>query len=478
MALAISGGDIGWFIGGMAAALLAGRALRQKRDPVGGLGADPILLPQPALDWLRRVHSAKGVWMSERRGADERPVWHQAIPHGALSGSEQAVVELRLAQAAEKAASGAERLEVGTLMFGSAHGVVCGILLGPETPQSNLDRASEDLVQLLDGAARRPILERIEAEGEHPVESIGSISLRLAYQLERILDAEVIIAVNMVDTIRVMGVSGRADRRLLEATAVAGSPLDQVARGQVRQLSTIADPLGGIVPDRRTRFAPALILPIRSGEDMAGDVVGAVAFWTEDDSAPIAPVIAEVQEAMRNAGPRIVRALQSASDSQTAMSDPLTGLKNRRGLDDAIGRVGIQQASLIYCDLDKFKTLNDTLGHPAGDAALVHVARLLTDQIRGADTAARVGGEEFAVWLPGANLAYGTRIADRIRIKLGTTAWDWQGRNWPLSASFGVAAMPDTTRSMANLVAQADSALSVAKRDGRNRVEVARRIEL
>jgi diguanylate cyclase (GGDEF)-like protein len=85
--------------------------------------------------------------------------------------------------------------------------------------------------------------------------------------------------------------------------------------------------------------------------------------------------------------------------------------------------------------------------------------------------AARIGGEEFAIWLPGTDLDLGARIAERIRIKLGTTPWDWQGRSWPLSASFGVAASPETSRSVDNLRIQADAALYVAKRSGRNRVE-------
>ena len=86
---------------------------------------------------------------------------------------------------------------------------------------------------------------------------------------------------------------------------------------------------------------------------------------------------------------------------------------------------------------------------------------------------ARIGGEEFAVWLPRTELDVGARIAERIRIKLGTTPWDWRGRSWPLSASFGVAACPETSRSVANLPAQADAALYVAKNSGRNRVEKA-----
>ncbi|MGH2669485.1 MAG: GGDEF domain-containing protein, partial [bacterium] len=83
------------------------------------------------------------------------------------------------------------------------------------------------------------------------------------------------------------------------------------------------------------------------------------------------------------------------------------------------------------------------------------------------------GGEEFAIWLPGATLDLGKRIAERVRIKLGTTAWEWQERHWPLSASFGVAACPETNADLENLPAQADAALYVAKRSGRNRVEAA-----
>jgi diguanylate cyclase (GGDEF)-like protein len=162
---------------------------------------------------------------------------------------------------------------------------------------------------------------------------------------------------------------------------------------------------------------------------------------------------------------------------ETAVSDPLTGLKNRRGLEDAMRQIGQKQGALIYADLDKFKLLNDTLGHPAGDAALVHFSRLVHQQIRGGDTAARIGGEEFAIWLPGATLTWGVAVADRIRIKLGTASWDWQGRTWPLSASFGVASVPETSRSIENLPAQADAALMTAKKDGRNRVETARRVD-
>ena len=278
------------------------------------------------------------------------------------------------------------------------------------------------------------------------------------------------MAVELQGTVRVIGTSGRADRRLLETFAQPGSPLSQVARGEVPSLTTIADPLGGIVHDRRTHFTPAIIFPIRHFDE----TVGAVAFWTDDNGEPIGPVIAEVQEALRNAGPRMVRARMTEEAGSAAVTDPLTGLKNRRGLDEEMRKVGVTQGTLIYADFDKFKLLNDTLGHHAGDAALVHFSRLVHDMIRGGDTAARIGGEEFAIWLPGASMIYGAKVAERIRIRLATSPWDWQGRTWPLSASFGVSAVPDTSRSIENLAMQADGALMEAKRQGRDRVETAR----
>jgi diguanylate cyclase (GGDEF)-like protein len=460
---------IGWLLGGMAAgatgAFIWNRRPEAAPEP---RGVDPTLVPQPALRWLREARRATALWLSEGPVVEgQAGRWHRVLAERAPM-TQLTSVEERLGHFRQKAASGAERLDQGTLIYASAGGLTAGLLLPEEADPATLKATADDLVALLDGLARRPLLE--EATEEGPVESLGSIGLRLAYQLERILNAEVIVAVALSGQVKVVGTSGRADRRLLDANAQPGSPIHQVATGEVPSLTTIADPLGGIVHDRRAHFTPAIICPITYHDE----TVGAVAFWTDEDAAPIGPVIAEVQEALRNAGPRIVRARKFEELGNAALTDPLTGLKNRRGLDEAMHRAGITAGTLIYADLDKFKLLNDTLGHHAGDAALVHFARLVHDQIRGGDTAARIGGEEFAIWLPGAPLVYGAKAADRIRIKLGTTPWDWQGRSWPLSASFGVASMPDTSRSIDNLPHQADAALYEAKQAGRNRVETAR----
>jgi diguanylate cyclase (GGDEF)-like protein len=465
-----------WLVLGGVAGVLLGRSLGKRNprptDP-GPRGVEPMLAPDPALRWLAMARHALGAWVTTSLTNGDRAVrWQRAMPGAALPPEVTDVVEQRLAVLCQQSGSGTERLETGTLLYASSSGLGAGLLLPAESRATLLLDAQQDLSALLDGLARRPMMDRAIAEGDTPVESLGSIGLRLAYQMERILSAEVIVAVDTSSGVRVIGTSSRADRRLLDNLAQPGSPMYQVARGEIGSLTSIADPLGGIVHDRRSHFTPAIVYPIKAGET----TVGAVAIWTDDDGAPIGPVIAEVQEAIRNAGPRMVRARDSEEKGNAAVTDPLTGLRNRRGLDEEMHRVGVAQGTLIYADCDKFKLLNDTLGHPAGDAALVHFARMIHDTVRGADVAARIGGEEFAVWLPGASLAYGTRVAERIRIKLATTGWDWQGRSWPLSASFGVAAVPDTTRSLANLPAQADAALLEAKRQGRDRVEAAKPI--
>jgi diguanylate cyclase (GGDEF)-like protein len=213
-----------------------------------------------------------------------------------------------------------------------------------------------------------------------------------------------------------------------------------------------------------------MLLPIVVGDE----AFGAVAIWPPGGREPIGAALAELSEALANAGPRLARALEADKRAAHAVSDRLTGLNNRRKFDELIGQAepqGPRPGALVYADLDRFKLLNDSLGHPAGDAALVHFSRIIQSQIRGGDVAARIGGEEFAIWLPKADLATGARIAERIRIRLGTTPWDWNGRAWPLSASFGVAACPETGAALKVLPAQADAALYVAKNSGRNRVE-------
>jgi diguanylate cyclase (GGDEF)-like protein len=160
-------------------------------------------------------------------------------------------------------------------------------------------------------------------------------------------------------------------------------------------------------------------------------------------------------------------------DRKDASTDHLTGLPDRKVLERRLKRLGEATGAIIIANLDRFKSLNDTLGHPAGDAALVHFANTINHVVRETDQAARIGGEEFAVWLPEADVPSALMVANRIRERFASSSWDWQGRSWALSASFGVAACPESTRSLDNLMARADAALHQAKKAGRNRAVAA-----
>ena len=467
--------------------LLAGVALGAaaswyvgRRASRAGSGVGPVagahLLPEPALRWLLRAHGGLGVWMSELGPEDEGPVNERVIEAERLSVTEVAAIDRRLERARDLGQSGAERLESGTFVYRARDGFAVGLLL-PDggRPSSGLGAVEDDLDRLLEGIRRRPqIVALAQAQAdEGSLETVASVSLRLAYQLERITGSAVIVAAVEPGGVRVSGTSGNADRRLLDVLAEPGSELARVAAGTEPRAIATGDPTGAATADRRQRHDPALVLPIA----VRTRPVGAVALWLAAGYEPTGAALAEILEAIASAAPRIERAVQSQGLAQQATMDALTGLANRRALERAMQRVDRMEGALVYADIDNFKQLNDTLGHAAGDAALVHFSRLLREQIRAADTAARIGGEEFALWLPGADLAVGTRIAERFRLKLGTTAWDWQGRAWPLSASFGVAACPETSSRVENLPAQADGALYVAKRSGRNRVEVAGRAQ-
>lgn len=467
----------------LGAALGAGAAwllIRRGRAPGVAPGVSPHLLPDPALEWLRRAHGSAGVWVAEMDSREGEPRAERVVDAERLSVAQIVAVDRRLERARDQEQSGAERLEGGTLVFHAAAGVAVGLLLPGAPDAARLEAAESDLRRLADGVRRRPqIVQLVQANTqEASLESVGSVGLRLAYQLERMLDAQVVVAAcesggetggngEAPPIVRVIGVSGRGDRRLLDTPLPPESDLARVARGEIDAVFFEGDPLGGVIADRRQRPGAVLVLPMRAGVRC----VGAVAIWPPGGREPVGGARAEILAALASAAPRVVTAGEADKLKERTRLDPLTGLLNRRGLDMVLNRVDVSHGAIIYGDLDNFKRLNDKLGHPAGDSALMHFSRIIRDQIRTGDVAARIGGEEFAIWLPTARLEVGYRIAERIRIRLNTTPWDWQGKTWPLSASFGVAACPETSREIGDLIPQADAALYVAKNSGRNRVE-------
>jgi diguanylate cyclase (GGDEF)-like protein len=162
-----------------------------------------------------------------------------------------------------------------------------------------------------------------------------------------------------------------------------------------------------------------------------------------------------------------------------ALRDGLTGLYNRRFLEEMLGRLtqdaerrGVPM-SAIMIDLDHFKRLNDQFGHGAGDTVLREVARVIMASLRATDVACRYGGEELLVLLPDCALDTAVQTAERLRIQIEALSDVSKGQS--VTASFGVASAPETTARPGELMAVADTALYQAKKLGRNRVEVATR---
>jgi diguanylate cyclase (GGDEF)-like protein len=163
-----------------------------------------------------------------------------------------------------------------------------------------------------------------------------------------------------------------------------------------------------------------------------------------------------------------------------SMRDPLTGLYNRRYLEETMvrelpraRRLG-ESVGVIVIDIDHFKNLNDTYGHDAGDFVLERTGELLLAATRNSDIACRFGGEEFALILPGATLLVARNRAEAIRASLESLKVEFEGKAiGPITISAGVASMPPHGQDWTHTLQQADRALYAAKQAGRNKVIVA-----
>ncbi|MFY3431821.1 diguanylate cyclase [Achromobacter mucicolens] len=155
---------------------------------------------------------------------------------------------------------------------------------------------------------------------------------------------------------------------------------------------------------------------------------------------------------------------------QESTSDTLTGLLNRRGMDEALALLGAEgtPVAIVAIDVDHFKRINDRYGHAAGDQALQALAGVMREGSRSGDVLTRPGGEEFVMLLPGASMAAAIAIAQRLRARLAIT----EGSPLPASItiSVGVAHYPDQGATLEAVFERADQALYYAKNHGRDRV--------
>jgi diguanylate cyclase (GGDEF)-like protein len=163
---------------------------------------------------------------------------------------------------------------------------------------------------------------------------------------------------------------------------------------------------------------------------------------------------------------------------QLASRDPLTDLFNRRYFEDELGKVladcerNQTKGTLIWCDLDNFKDINDGLGHHTGDLFLKRVADAFRVEVRHSEVLARLGGDEFGVLLPDASVEDAAALARRLLESVRRETAAIKARGLRTSASIGIVAFPEHGSTTEDLLSRADVAMYQAKRDGRGRIEV------
>jgi diguanylate cyclase (GGDEF)-like protein/PAS domain S-box-containing protein len=162
-----------------------------------------------------------------------------------------------------------------------------------------------------------------------------------------------------------------------------------------------------------------------------------------------------------------------------ASHDALTGLINRREFEirltaavESVRLDAVNRHALLYLDLDQFKLVNDTCGHPAGDQLLKQITGVLQSRVRGGDTLARLGGDEFGILLQSCSLDQALRVAETLRQAIRDYRFVWQDGVLAVGVSIGIVEITSDTPTVANVMSAADVACYAAKDQGRNRVQL------
>jgi diguanylate cyclase (GGDEF)-like protein len=217
---------------------------------------------------------------------------------------------------------------------------------------------------------------------------------------------------------------------------------------------------------RRTTCEPLLV---------GGEVIGSV--LVEHDAALREHDTAALRESVAQAAPVLANMRNLAVAEFRASTDGLTGLPNKRAVQDSVKRMAAHASrtmaplSAIVLDLDHFKKINDSFGHGRGDDVLAAVGAVLSDTVRASDFVGRNGGEEFIVLLPDTDADRAAMAAEKIRVAISQITVSGVDRD--ITASLGIATIPEHAGDGDQLVRSADRALYVAKTNGRNRAEIA-----
>ena len=216
-----------------------------------------------------------------------------------------------------------------------------------------------------------------------------------------------------------------------------------------------------------------LVVPL---QDATRDVIGVLQLINaRNEAQEVVPFDPELETLVQALASQAAVAIRNARLEELSFKDPLTGVYNRRYFmlrieEEARRHVRFAEPlSLVLFDIDRFKTINDQLGHRAGDDALKEAAQVIVTNSRSFSIVTRYGGDEFAVLLVNTPKSGAVKYAQRIRDVIERHRFT----HGPLTVSVGIAALPDDVLASEDLVPAADRALYVAKRVGRSTIEIA-----
>jgi diguanylate cyclase (GGDEF)-like protein len=255
------------------------------------------------------------------------------------------------------------------------------------------------------------------------------------------------------------------------SAAIVWTPLGEPQRPRILEVGTGDERRVGIFAFQDETRA-VMILPLTS----PGRTVG---YLTTENQEPGSYHEFQIRFALALAN-QASTALENARLFQEverlSLTDPLTGLKNRRGFEGEARRsieIAIRYRhplSVLMVDVDFFKRVNDTYGHPMGDQVLVKVAQTCRQVSRLTDLLARLGGEEFCLLLPETTADNARHLAERLRAAISGNDFDAEGRRFAITVSIGISECASQDDTLETLLARSDEALYCAKQTGRNRV--------